>query len=130
MNESHASFLDFVLGRWQAFIAAPHFAEVESSVHLDRDNAKLGIEFWCESYAGLVGVWENGRNLDIDVMRLDDKSVSMLSAGPCPQDADVDARIRALTPMLAHAKRGMSPRLSASSLATTPNNSLERTREG
>jgi hypothetical protein len=130
MNESHASFLDFVLGRWQVFIAAPQFAEVESSFHLDRDNAKLGIEFWCDTYAGLVGVWENGRSLDIDGMRLDDKSVSMLSAGPCPHDGDVDARLSAITPMLAHAKRGMSPRLSASSPLTTPNKSLERTREG
>ena len=129
MNESRTSFLDFVLGRWQVFLAAPQFAEVESSMHLDRDNAKMGIEFWCETHAGLVAVWENGRSLDIDVMRLNDKSVSMLSAGPCPHDADVDARFAALTPMLANAKRGKSPRPSASSPLTTPNKSLERTRD-
>jgi hypothetical protein len=129
MDESRTSFLDFVLGRWQVFAAAPQFAEVEFSVHLDRVNAKLGIEFWCETYAGLVGVWENGRSVDIDVIRLDDKTVSMLSAGACPHDADVDARFAALTPMLANAKRGKSARLSASSHRTTPNKSLERTRD-
>jgi hypothetical protein len=54
MHESRASFLDFVLALQQVFTAAPQFVEVESSVHLDRGNAKTGIEFWCEPYAGLV----------------------------------------------------------------------------
>jgi hypothetical protein len=129
VNEPRTSFLDFVLGRWKAFAAAPQFAEVDSSVHLDRDNAKMGIEFWCETHAGLVGVWENGRCLDIDVMRLSDNSVSMLSTGSCPHDEDVDARIATLTPLLTNAKRGKSPRLFASSPLTTPNKLFERTRE-
>lgn len=128
MKGPQASFLDFVLARWQAFVAAPQFAEVESAVNLDRGIGKMGIEFWCDGYIGLVGVWENGHCLDIDVLRLANGSASMLSAGPC-NDADVDARFSALVPLLAHAKRGTSPRLSAVGSLTTPNKLLERTRE-
>jgi len=111
VSNPRTSFLDFVLERWCAFIAAPQFGDVEYSVNLDRGIGKMGIEFWCETYVGLVGAWENGRCLDIDVLRLENNSASMLSAGPCAQDSDVDVRVAALEKLLAHARRGSSPRL-------------------
>jgi hypothetical protein len=129
MTAAHASFVDFALMRWQEFIAAPRFSGVQWQVKLDRTRGTGAIEFWCESYLGTVLVWNNANCLDIDLMRTDDKSISILSAGPCTDNATVDARLEALTPFLVDARPGDPIARSAMDRGTTPNKSLERTRE-
>jgi len=130
VNVAHATFVDFALSRWQAFISAPQFAGVQWLVKLDSTRGTGAIEFWCENYLGTVLVWNNANCLDVDLMRLEDKSISMLALGPCTDNATVDARLQTLVPFLTDAKPGGSTPPAALRRGPTPNKSLERTREG
>lgn len=93
---SQSSFLDFVLGRWQELSIKLRSSGVESSVQLDQSIGKMGIEVRSNAYLVSIGAWENARCLDVDVMRIRDKSVSMLSAGPCEDNAQVELRLKEL----------------------------------
>ena len=128
MNVAHVSFVDFVLMRWQAFIAAPRFGGVQWLVKLDPTRGTGAIEFWCEAYLGTVLVWNNADCLDVDLMRLEDKSALLLSAGPCADHSIVDTRLKALDPFLTDARSGGPTAPSVQGRAQTPNTSLERTR--
>jgi hypothetical protein len=57
--------------------------------------AKFGADYELHDYLISIGVWDNGRCLDIDVLNTQTKLIQMLQAGPCNDENQVLVRLSA-----------------------------------
>ncbi len=90
------SFLDAVAKRWDEVMASLSGHGINSRNVVDTDRGTMGIEIESQAHVALIQVWERAQSLDVTLLVKSSRLSTILSAGPCLGEADVEGRLHAL----------------------------------
>src|SRR5271168_3226338 len=96
MQITSHSFLDAVAKQWDEVLASLSGHSIDSRRVVDAERGTMGIEIESQVHVALIQVWERAQCLDVTLMVKSSRTSTILSAGPCVGEVEVEGRLLAL----------------------------------
>ena len=89
-------FLSAVGNRWSEVALVLAERGARSELRSSGELGKMVIDIECPTHVALVEAWEHAQCLDVTVLHLASGESTILSAGPCSSEKEIDIRFLAL----------------------------------